>query len=238
MQMRGSVRLALALVALGAPSTVAAQEAEMPVRQGRFVARDLQVVPAKKVTIISDVAGNPLALGSVDVSVTIVNETGEDWQEALFDVSLFDALGDLIRSLGKDHSVRIHVPIRNGETKPMRFRNMAILLPGNTAELAVARYGISVPEIVAQARTIASGTTVGFLAKDRQCAQESFLLSEFQGGKGRQGIAELTQASCGIAFESPIHGMVTRNESSFAQVTLAEGKFFGETGWVPAAWVK
>jgi hypothetical protein len=210
----------------------------MRTRRGGFIARDLKVVAASKVSIIADAAGNPLSLGSVDVSVTIVNESGDDWREATFNVNLFDASGALIRSLGRDYGLRITVPIRNGEEKTVSFRNMAIFLPGGITELTVSRYGISVPEVVAQAQPIVSGSSIGFLAKDRRCAEEFLRASAIHSPEGREGFAELFQSTCGTAFESPIHGMVTRGDNGFIQVIIAEGKFFGESGWVPEAWAK
>ena len=232
------VSLAVALAILGVSQILTAQEAEMRTRRGRFIARDLKVVPASKISVIADAAGNPLSLGSVDVSVTILNESGDDWREATFHVNLFDTSGAPIRSLGRDYGLRITVPIRNGEEKAVRFRNMAIFLPGGTTHLSVSRYSISVPEVVAQAQTIVSGSTIGFLAKDRRCAEEFLRTSAIHGPEGREGFAELFQSTCGTAFESPIHGMVTRGDNGFIQVIIAEGKFFGESGWVPEAWLK
>jgi hypothetical protein len=238
MQTLRHVSLAIALAALGASQSLMAQEVQMRTRRGGFIARDLKVVAASKVSIIADAAGNPLSLGSVDVSVTIVNESGDDWREATFNVNLFDASGALIRSLGRDYGLRITVPIQNAEEKTISFRNMAIFLPGGITELTVSRYGISVPEVVAQAQPIVSGSSIGFLAKDRRCAEEFLRASAIHSPEGREGFAELFQSTCGTAFESPIHGMVTRGDNGFIQVIIAEGKFFGESGWVPEAWAK
>lgn len=83
-----------------------------------------------------------------------------------------------------------------------------------------------------------SGTASIFIGSDRKCAEEFQQALGMEGLEKRKRIADLVAYGCGFLADGPVHVAVARRDSNYMIVTPAEGKHQGQSGWVPAAWVK
>lgn len=228
----GVVRLAVVLVLACAAW---AEDIEFKVHGGTVVIKGLAVTVGRITKLPAFGSVPPGAIGSVDITVTVLNRSGEDWKGLPLDIDVYDEDGSLVGAPKRKHSFRVPVSVKNGDESTVRVNRG---FEGGAKGLRPSRVTASVASEMETARLAQSPAAVGFLGSDSKCAQDFRDALTLGGLEQRKRLAELLQYRCGIVFDSPVHVVPAETVGDFISVLIIEGSSSGKSGWIPVAWLK
>jgi hypothetical protein len=212
---------------LFAAAVLAAAE-DFPCRSGKFVVIDASIdqrTPQKTDSSL---------MGSFAITVTLRNETGEDWRKVPLDVDIFEQGGRRLGAGSSPHTFTIGTSIRSGEQKAFVVnRALPIQKP-----VKIGKFRVSLSPEAAQSMMVDPGKSAAFLAADLSCATQFRETLQTGGPELKKRLTDLVIYRCGVLFDYPSHAFVRDRKPPYAEVEVLEGVAQGRTGWVPEIWLK
>lgn len=143
------------VLVLAAASLLNAAE-EFPCRSGKFVVQDVKIIQRQATRLGSGL------IGSFDITVTLRNETGEDWSNVPLNVDLFEPDGTRVGAEAAPHTFKIDTSIRSEQEKVFTINRAR----GISKPVTVGSFHVSLAPEAAQSVMVSPGTAAGFLAAD------------------------------------------------------------------------